>query len=68
MRFRETRAGFSPPVQAAGTGGPASALMSVPDAHRLHLAGKPNLGAFLATYPGGTDLERNQSPAREIDL
>ena len=77
MQVREAKAGFSALVEAAENGEPtiitkhgkpAAVVVPVEDANRLYPAHKPNLGAFLATFPDGVELERNRSPMREIDL
>ena len=77
MQVREAKAGFSTLVEAADNGEPtiitkhgkpAAVVVPVEDALRIYPARRPNLGAFLATYPGGLELDRNPSPMREIDL
>ncbi|TIN30481.1 MAG: type II toxin-antitoxin system Phd/YefM family antitoxin [Mesorhizobium sp.] len=77
MQVREAKAGFSALVEAAEAGEPtiitkhgkpAAAVVSVEDLQKLYPAKRRNFGEFLLTYPGGIELERNESPSRDIDL
>lgn len=77
MQVREAKAGFSALVEAAENGEatiitkhgkPAAVVVPVEDARKLYPTHKPNLGTFLATYPGGMELERNRSSMREFDF
>ncbi|MEO5759973.1 MAG: type II toxin-antitoxin system Phd/YefM family antitoxin [Mesorhizobium sp.] len=77
MQVREAKAGFSALVEAAESGEPtiitkhgkpAAAVVSVEDLQKLYPVKRRNFGAFLLTYPGGIELERNESPSRDIDL
>lgn len=77
MQVRDAKAGFSAVVEAAENGEPtiitkhgkpAAVVIPVSDAERLYPKHKPNLGAFLMSFPGGLEFERNDSPMREIDL
>jgi prevent-host-death family protein len=77
MQVREAKAGFSALVEAAESGEPtiitkhgkpAAAVVSVEDLRKLYPAKRRNFGEFLLTYPGGIELERNESPSRDIDL
>ncbi|WP_274630552.1 type II toxin-antitoxin system Phd/YefM family antitoxin [Arvimicrobium flavum] len=77
MPAREAKAHFSAVLEAAEKGEPtiitkhgkpAGAFVSVEDFRKLHPNRKLNFGEFLLTYPGGIELERNQSPSRDVDL
>lgn len=77
MQVREAKAGFSAVVDAAERGEPtiitkhgkpAAVVVPVGDAERLYPQRKPNLGTFLIGFPGGLELERNDSQMREVDL
>ncbi|MER8826124.1 type II toxin-antitoxin system Phd/YefM family antitoxin [Mesorhizobium sp. M0938] len=77
MQVREAKAGFSALVEAAESGEPtiitkhgkpAAAVVSVEDLQKLYPVARRNFGEFLLTYPGGIELERNESPSRDIDL
>lgn len=77
MQVRDAKAGFSALVEAAEHGQPtiitkhgkpAAVVVPVSDAERLYPEHKPNLGAFLMSFPGGTELDRNDSLMREVDL
>ncbi|MER9331100.1 type II toxin-antitoxin system Phd/YefM family antitoxin [Mesorhizobium sp. M0152] len=77
MQVREAKAGFSALVEAAESGEPtiitkhgkpAAAVVSVEDLQKLYPTKRRNFGEFLLTYPGGIELERNESPSRDIDL
>lgn len=77
MQVREAKAGFSALIEAAESGEPtiitrhgkpAAAVVSVEDMQKLYPVKRRNFGEFLLTYPGGIELERNESPSREIDL
>ncbi|QND68075.1 type II toxin-antitoxin system Phd/YefM family antitoxin [Mesorhizobium loti] len=77
MQVREAKAGFSALVEAAENGEPtiitkhgkpAAGIVSVEDMQKLYPVKRRNFGEFLLTYPGGIELERNESPSRDIDL
>jgi prevent-host-death family protein len=80
VSLKDAKAGFSAYVEEAANGEfvtvtrhgkPAAVLVSVEAAEAAKRALKktrPNFGAFLMTFPGGVELERNPSPSREVDL
>ncbi|MDX8525165.1 type II toxin-antitoxin system Phd/YefM family antitoxin [Mesorhizobium sp. MSK_1335] len=77
VQLREAKAGLSALVAAAESGKPtiitkhgepAAAIVSVEDLQKLYPAKHRNFGEFLLTYPGGIELERNESPSRDVDL
>ena len=49
-------------------GKPAAVLVSVEAAETLLNRPKSNFGSFLLSFPGDIDLDRDQSPIRDIDL
>ncbi|CAN7521960.1 type II toxin-antitoxin system Phd/YefM family antitoxin [Phyllobacterium sp. LjRoot231] len=49
-------------------GKPAAVLVSVETARNIQPLEKSNFGKFLLTYPGGVELERNQTPMRRVKL
>ncbi|OCW59626.1 type II toxin-antitoxin system Phd/YefM family antitoxin [Hoeflea olei] len=77
---KDAKAGFAALVDDAANGEfvtitrhgkPAAVLVSVEAAEAARKAltmPKPDFGAFLLSFPGGLDLERNPSPMRDADL
>lgn len=77
MQVRDAKAGFSALVEAAENGEPtiitkhgkpAAAIVSIEDVQKLYPVKRRNFGEFLLTYPGGIELERNETPSRDVDL
>jgi prevent-host-death family protein len=77
MQVREAKASFSALVEAAEKGEPTiitkhgkptAAIVSAEDARKLYPQSQKNFVDFLLTYPGGIELERNDSPSREIEF
>ncbi len=77
VQLREAKASLSAVVEAAEKGEPtlitkhgkpAAMVVPVEEAEKLYSAKKPNLGAYLLTFPGGIGLERDTSPMRDVDL
>ncbi|MDX8513958.1 type II toxin-antitoxin system Phd/YefM family antitoxin [Mesorhizobium captivum] len=77
VQLREAKAGLSALVEAVAGGEPtiitkhgkpAAAIVSVEDLQKLYPVKRRNFGEFLLTYPGGIELERNESPSRDVDL
>jgi prevent-host-death family protein len=82
MQVREAKASLSAVVEAAQNGEPTvitkhgkAAAMVVPIAEGQKLypddrdrQKQRDFVDFLLTYPGGIELERNESPSREVDF
>lgn len=77
LQVRDAKAGFSALIEAAERGEattitkhgrPAAVVVPVDVARRLYLEEKPNFGRFLMSFPGGANLERDQTVLRETDL
>lgn len=77
VQVREAKAGLSALIEAAERGEatlitkhgkPAAMVVPVEEGRKLFPTKTMNFGEFLLTYPGGIELERNQSPLRDIDL
>jgi prevent-host-death family protein len=77
VKLRDAKAGLSEIVEAAEGGEPttitkhgrpAAVVVPVDTAKALLAAPKMSFGKFLLTYPGGVELERDQSSSRDIDL
>lgn len=78
MQVREAKAGFSALVEAAENGEPTTitkhgkpTAMVVPidEGRKLYPQGsQKNFVDFLLQYPGGIELERNDSPSREVEF
>ena len=49
-------------------GKPAAMVVPVEQGRKLYPDRNDAFIDFLLTYPGGVELERNQSPLRDIDL
>ncbi len=77
LQVRDAKAGFSALVEAAERGEPttitrhgrpAAVLVSVEDARRLYPETSDSFADLLLSFPGGVDVERNESPMRSVDL
>ena len=77
MQVREAKAGFSALVEAAENGEPtiitkhgkpAAAVVPIEDARKLYPERKRDFVDFLLSYPGGVELERNESSLREFEF
>lgn len=79
MQVREAKARFSEAVDTAAKGEPititrhgtpVAMLVPIAKGEQLYPDTKPrkSLIDLLMEYPGGLDLERDQTPPREIDL
>jgi prevent-host-death family protein len=80
VSLRDAKAGFSSLVDEAikgefvtitRHGKPVAALVSIEAAEaakRVMKKGRPNVGEYLMTFPGGVELERNASGMREADV
>jgi prevent-host-death family protein len=80
MQVREAKAGFSALVEAAERGEPtiitrhgkpAAMVVPIDEARKLYPQDQEkqkDFVDFLLTYPGGIELERNESPSRDIDF
>lgn len=75
--IREAKAKFSELIDAVEKGDqvtitrhgePAAVLVSLEDAKRLQPLPKKSFAEFLFSFPGGIELERDQTPMRDIDL
>jgi len=77
VQIRDAKAKFSALVEAAERGQPttitrhgrpAAVVVPVEDARRLYPENRPSLIDLLLSFPGGIEVERDQTPLREIDL
>ncbi|HMA74366.1 MAG TPA: type II toxin-antitoxin system Phd/YefM family antitoxin [Xanthobacteraceae bacterium] len=77
MQIRDAKAKFSAVVEAAERGRPttitrhgrpAAVVVPVEDARRLYPEDRPSFVDLLLSFPGDVDLERDQTPLREVDL
>lgn len=77
MQVREAKAGFSSLIEDAEQGvpttitrhgKPAAVIISVADAQRLYAEPRPSFLELLQSFPGDLDIERDQTPIRDIDL
>ncbi len=77
VQIRDAKAKFSALVEAAERGEPttitrhgrpAAVVVPVEDARRLYPENRPSLVDLLLSFPGGIEVERDQTPLREIDL
>lgn len=77
VQVREAKAGLSQIIEAAERGEatmvtkhgkPAAMVVPVELGQKLYPDKNDAFIDFLLTYPGGVELERNQSPLRDIDL
>ena len=77
MQVREAKASFSAVIEAAEHGEPTiitkhgkptAMVVPIAEARTLYPDGNAAFVEFLMSYPGGVELERDQSPLRDIDL
>jgi prevent-host-death family protein len=77
MQLREAKASLSALVEAAEKGEPtiitkygkpAAAVVPIEGARKLYPDRNDDFIDFLLTYPGGIELERNQSTLRDYDF
>lgn len=80
VTLRDAKATFSSLVDEAMSGEfvtitrhgkPVAAIVSLEAAEEAKKAlskSRSDFGAYLMSFPGGLDLERNESPMRDIDL
>lgn len=77
LQLREAKATFSALVDEAEHGRPTvitrhgvavAALVPIEAAHRLYPDHAASFADHLLSFPGGIELERDDSPMREIDL
>ena len=77
MQVREAKASFSALVEAAENGEPtiitkhgkpAAAVVPIEVAQKLYSDRNDAFIDFLLKYPGGIELERNQSTLRDYDF
>lgn len=77
VHLREAKATFSAVVDAALKGEPtivtkhgkaAAMIVPVDDGRRLYPEDRPSFADVLMDFPGPLDVERDQTPPREIDL
>ncbi|UDL87699.1 type II toxin-antitoxin system prevent-host-death family antitoxin [Mesorhizobium sp. PAMC28654] len=78
MQVREAKAGFSALVEAAESGEPtiitkhgkpAAMIVPIDEGWKLYPQGnQKRFVDFLLQYPGGIELERNESPSREVEF
>jgi antitoxin Phd len=77
MRLRDAKASLSAVVEAAERGEattitkhgrPAAVIVPIDDARRLYPADKPSFADLLLSIPEDLEVERDQTPFREIDL
>lgn len=77
IQIRDAKAKFSALIEAAEKGRPttitrhgrpAAVLVPVEDARRLYPENRPSFADLLLAFPGDIAFERDQMPAREIDL
>ena len=77
MRLRDAKASLSAVIEAAERGEattitkhgrPAAVVVPIDDARRLYPADKPSFADLLLSIPEDLEVERDQTPFREIDL
>jgi len=78
MQVRDAKAGFSALVEAAGNGEPTvitrhgkpmAMVVPIDQGRKLYPQGSQrDFVDLLLQYPGGIDLERNESPSRDVEL
>ncbi|MBN9221884.1 MAG: type II toxin-antitoxin system Phd/YefM family antitoxin [Mesorhizobium sp.] len=78
MQLREAKAGLSALVEAAGNGEPTiitrhgkptAMVVPIEEGRKLYPQDtQRNFVDFLLQYPGGIELERNESPSRDVEL
>jgi prevent-host-death family protein len=78
MQLRDAKAGLSALVDAAEKGEPtivtkhgkpSAMIVPIEEGRKLYpQSSQKNFVDFLLTYPGGIELERNESPSREVEF
>ena len=77
MQVREAKASFSALVEAAEKGEPTiitkhgkptAMVVPIDEARKLYPDRNDAFVDFLLTYPGGVELERNQSSLRDFEF
>lgn len=77
VQAREAKAKFSALLEAAERGEPtmitrhgrpAAVIMPVADAERAYQANRASMADMLLCFPGGIEIQRDDTPMREIDL
>jgi prevent-host-death family protein len=77
VQVREAKAGFSALVEAAEKGEPtivtkhgrpAAMVVPVAEGRKLYPNDNDRFIDFLLAYPGGVEIERNQSSLRDFDF
>jgi prevent-host-death family protein len=78
MQVREAKAGFSALVEAAENGEPTiitkhgkptAMVVPIDEGRKLYpQSSQRKFVDFLLQYPGGIELERNESPSREVEF
>jgi len=76
LQLRDAKASFSAVVSAAERGEattitkhgkPAAVVIPIGDARALYRAERPSFASLLMAIPEPIDVERDQTPMREID-
>ncbi|MEQ1955249.1 type II toxin-antitoxin system prevent-host-death family antitoxin [Mesorhizobium sp. CN2-181] len=77
MQVREAKASFSALVEAAEKGEPTiitkhgkptAMVVPIEAARKLYPDDNDRFIDFLMTYPGGIELERNETPSRDFEF
>ncbi|MER8572427.1 type II toxin-antitoxin system prevent-host-death family antitoxin [Mesorhizobium sp. M1338] len=78
IELRQAKARLSAIVEAAGNdeptivtrnGRPTTMVIPVAEGRKLYPQdSQENFGDFLLRYPGGIELERNESPLRDVEF
>ena len=77
LRLRDAKASFSAVVEAAERGEattitkhgkPAAVVVPIEDAARIYPKKRPSFAELLLSIPEQLEIERDQTPLREIDL
>jgi prevent-host-death family protein len=80
VQVREAKAGFSALIEAAEQGEatiitkhgkPTAMVVPISEGRKLYPEERETQKRFvdfLLTFPGGIELERNESPSREVEL
>lgn len=78
MHVREAKADLSALVEAAergqptvitNHGKPSAMIVPIEEGRKLYpQRSQKDFVDFLLTYPGGIDLERNESPSRDVEF
>ena len=77
IQIRDAKAKFSALIEAAERGRPtlitrhgrfAAVAVPIEDARRRYPESRSSFADLLLSFPGGIEVERDQTPARELDL